>query len=394
MGTVLFVANWDWVIFNFRLHLARALAEEGYNVSFVCPNGDYVQELRSFGFEWIEWQLSRRSINPAKELKAIEQLARIYAERQPDIVHHDTIKPNIYGPIAVRRAERKYRVDLNLQMVCSYMGLGYLFSRSARARMLRVLVDPLLRRLVHDDRVYMTFSNEADRELFQRFGFSSPIRSEVLVSEFVDTTTYFPGPPKKPGPAIVLMASRLLWDKGVGEFVEASRLLSSSGKEVEFWIAGIPDKGAPGYVPEHKLRAWEAEGLIRWLGHRSDMPSLLRQVDVAALPTHYNEGMPRFLVEAAASGLPLVSSDIEACRLVVRDGFNGYCVRKKDPGSLADSIIKLIDNDSLRRQMGIASRKLASQEFEKKVQLQNWLRLYRKLSRKSASTNRVRVVNL
>jgi len=373
MAKVLMVAHWDWVLYNFRLPLARALREKGFEVVFVCPYGEYVPKLKEEGFRWIHWAIVRRSLNPVRELIAILHLASIYQREQPQIVHHFTIKPNFYGSIAALLARRD-------KVINTFTGLGFLFSEHPLAIGLRSSVLPLAKLAFRASKGWSVFQNRQDLETCLRLRLVLPERVVVIDGSGVDTRKFHPNhdspPDNNEHPTIVLMAARLLWDKGVREFVEAARVLKARGLQVEFWLAGKPDNGNPMCVPEEFLKKWQEEGLINWLGHRDDMPNLLQQVDIAVLPTSYHEGVPRFLLEAAACGLPLVATDIEGCRVVVRDGVNGFLVPVKDPYALADAIETLIKKPELRRQMGIASRKIVEAEFDERIILNKWLALY------------------
>lgn len=376
---ILMVSNWDWVIYNFRLRLAKLLRKNGYKVTFVCPSGGYVAELKEAEFDWVEWKLDRRSINPLKEVCSIWELSRIYKRLQPDVIHHDTIKPNVYGDLATWLNVRCGVTDMPPQVINSFMGIGFLFSNRPLARWLRAVVLPLMRFGMRQDHIYTTFSNHGDRETFVQKQLVRRDHSRVIVSEFVSTDRFHPtgdSATRDSETVRVLMAARLLWDKGVKEFTEAARLLDRRGIPVEFLLAGEPDTSTPGFVPEDQLREWNEAGTIKWLGHCSDMPDLLRQVDIAVLPTHYNEGLPRFLVEAAASGLPLVATDIDACRRVVKNEENGYLIPKRKSKRLAHVIEYLADNSELREEMGRRSREHAVDEFSEDVGAEEWLDLY------------------
>lgn len=386
LNKVIFTANWDWVLYNFRRSLARALENEGYDVVFVCPRGKYVDDLLS-GMEarWVEWPLDRRSVNPFRELRVILLLAQIYRREEPDIIHHDTIKPNVYGALATvlnHIWSGSYEAPA---VVSTFMGVGFLFSDRMGARLLRPFVLPIMRFALQQEHVTTVFSNRRDRERFVELGLIEPDTSRVMVSEFVDTNRYFPrdatmGQSELAAhEMVVLMAARMLWDKGVNEFVKAAGILESRGSPVRMCLAGAPDEAAPGYVPAAQLQEWNRDGLIEWLGHREDMPELLRNVDVAVLPTHYNEGLPRFLVEAASSGLPLIASNIPACRRIVRDGENGFLIPSNDPKALADAIEVLANDLSLRNEMGESSRGVVEQEFAEASATKEWMRLYEAL---------------
>jgi glycosyltransferase involved in cell wall biosynthesis len=374
MAKVLMVAHWDWVLYNFRLPLARALREKGFEVIFVCPYGEYVPKLKEEGFCWIHWAIVRRSLNPVRELIAILHLASIYQRKQPQIVHHFTIKPNFYGSIAALLARRD-------KVINTFTGLGFLFSEHPLAIGLRSSVLPLAKLAFRASKGWSVFENRQDLETCLRLRLVLPERV-VVIDGNVDTQRFRPNhdslPDNKDRPTVVLMAARLLWDKGVREFVEAARVLKARGLQVEFWLAGKPDNGNPMCVPEEFLKKWQEEGLINWLGHRNDMPNLLQQVDIAVLPS-YHEGVPRFLLEAAACGLPLVATDIEGCRVVVREGVNGFLVPPRNPTALADALERLLQDPSLRRRMGQASRHIAEVEFDERKVLAKWLALYERV---------------
>jgi len=378
---ILIVSNWDWVIYNFRLSLARSIREIGHEVIFVCPDGKYIPKLEKEGFRWVEWSLKRRSLNPLQEFKAIWKLARIYEREAPDLVHHDTIKPNLYGPLAAQINTWRGVESTPPKMLNSFMGIGFLFSERIKAQWLRSLVLPIMRFAMRRDHVFTTFSNEADQQTFLQRGLIDPEYTRVMVSEFVNTEQFRASQSSQTGTdrLVVLMAARLLWDKGVQEFVSAAERVNVDGTMVEFWLAGEPDTETPGFVPRERLRMWDESGMINWLGYRSDMPELLRRADVAVLPTHYNEGLPRFLVEAAATGLPVISTDLVACKRVVDDGTNGYVIPTRSPEHLAEAVERLATDAELRKSMGKASRKKAMEEFAEREVITEWLDLYEHL---------------
>jgi len=408
MKKIIYTSNWDWVLYNFRLSLAKSAREAGYRVAFVCPDGKYIEDLQARGFRWIPWTLDRRSLNPLTEARSVWRLAKIYEREQPDLIHHDTIKPNLYGALATWLNTTMNRWDARPQIVNSFMGIGFLFSDRPLARFLRPLVEPVMRFAMQREGLHTTFSNREDYKTLVDKGIVDSSRAQVMVSEFVDVNRFAPSSDlnrqdteqestvgqdteadsssrqtSEGEPIRVLMAARLLWDKGVKEFIKAAQILEDRYTRVEFVLAGEPDVDAQGYVPIDQLEAWNDSGTIQWLGYCSDMPSLLRSVDVAVLPTHYNEGLPRFLVEAAASGLPLVATDLPACRRVVDHEQNGQVIPTKNPQRLADAIQHLAENPSRRRRMGRASREKAVTHFSKDKSVGEWLALYNRLAEQS-----------
>ena len=388
MCSVLMVASWDWTLDKFRLALAESLRDEGCEITFVCADGKYVDRFEDRGFRWIEWRSERKRLNPFAEMRAFLELADIYAREQPDLIHHDTIKPNLYGPLALKLNQLRGRMASLPPVINTFMGLGYVFSNGVLPRVLRTLITPFLAFGVNQSNVHLVFSNRSDQDRLRRHGILRHERTSVLMSEFVDTDVFRPFSPECPAPEVVdqpsddpvvLMAVRLLWAKGVGEFVEAARILRKRGVDVQFWLAGEPDTDSAGFVPEDQLLEWEDEGLIEWLGYQTDMPTLFNQADIAVLPTKYNEGMPRFLVEAAACGLPIITTDQEACRIVVNDEENGVIIPTGDSEALANALERLIADRDYRKSLGKEARADAVRDFDEETGTDDWHRLYDRL---------------
>jgi glycosyltransferase involved in cell wall biosynthesis len=367
------VAHWDWTLYNFRMPLAYALRERGYDVVFVCPFGEYVSFIRKASFPVVDWHLQRRSFNPLSEGMAIWHLFRIYRREALDAVHHFTIKPNIYGSLAAQMA----RIP---KIINTFTGLGFVFADSTASRLLRTIVLPLLRLVLWPRNAMTVFQNDYDREVFMQRGLVRSAQTSVIAGSGVNTTRFAPSsngrlPNAEP---IVLMASRLLMDKGLREFVAAAHHLRGLGIKCRFWVAGTPDEGNPACVPRALLAQWQRDGVVEFLGQRTDMPDLLRQADIAVLPS-YHEGLPRFLQEAAATGLPLVATDIEGCRMVVHTGLNGLLIPPKDAMALAQALVTLIMDASMRARMGRTSREIAVQEFNDARITEQYLWLYKEL---------------
>ncbi|MBM3145593.1 MAG: glycosyltransferase family 4 protein [Chloroflexi bacterium] len=371
---ILLVANWDWVLYNFRLPLARALEENGLNIILVCPPGEYTDRLKQMGFNWQVWNLSRRSINPWRELGAIIELYQLYRQLRPAAVHHFTIKPILYGSLAVRAAHGTVVIN-------NFTGLGYLFSEARKARLLRRIVLPMLRRALHGEGFHTAFQNEHDLKYLVSLGIVAEEDTTLIPGTGVNLEDYQPsGEIRNVDDApVVILAARLLWDKGLAEFVTAARQIRRKGIPARFWLAGAADPGNPNSVPEHVLAAWREEGIIELLGHRSDIPDLLRQADIAVLPSRYYEGVPLFLLESAASGLPLIASDIQGCRMVIEDAVNGFLIPKGDVANLENALITLLTNAELRQRMGEESRRIAIERFDQNSILSRYIDLYRNM---------------
>lgn len=372
---LLLFANTEWYLYNFRRSLAAALRDAGHEVLLVSPPGPYGARLQALGFRWIAAPMERRSLNPLRELALVAWLRRLVRAERVDLVHGFTIKCAVYGSLAARSAGRA-RVN-------AVAGMGYVFtSDDVRARVLRPLVRTLMRAALGGRRSRLILQNPDDVALFDEAGLVRPEKVRLIPGSGVDCRRFAPPDDERVrnagAPLRVLLPARLLWDKGVAEFVEASRLLRAEGRAVEFLLAGDPDPGNPAAVPEQKVRDWVADGMLTWLGHVDDMPALFASVDVVALPS-YREGLPKGLIEAAACGLALVTTDVPGCREVVTHEVDGLLVPPKDAVALAQAIARLEADPSLRRQLARAARSRALAEFDERHVIARTVAVYEEL---------------
>lgn len=374
MKAVLF-ANTDWYLYNFRRALALALQRQGYEVLLISPAGPYGDKLRALGLRWESVPMARRSLNPLREAALLWHLVRLLRREQPALVHGFTIKCAVYGSLAARLAGVPARVN-------AVAGMGYVFtSPQLKARLLRPVVRGLLRLALGGSGARLILQNADDVALFRQAGLVDEAHIRLIRGSGVNCAQFAAGMRARPpgdGRMRVLLASRLLWDKGLAEFVAALRQLRLQGRTVHALLAGTPDPGNPATVPEATIREWVAEGLISWLGHVDDMAGLLGSVDVVVLPSH-REGLPRTLVEAAACGLPLITTDVPGCREVVSDGVDGLLVPKGDSKALAQAIRRLQENPELARRLGVAARLKARSQFDEHIVIQRTLEVYAEL---------------
>ena len=369
---VLLFANTDWYLYNFRLALAKAIRNTGHEVVCVSPPGNYGKHLESEGFRWINLRMNRRSLNPWSELQVLMALTSLYRHESPDIVHHFTIKCVIYGSIAARMTGVRARVN-------AVAGLGYVFANNGLyARMLRPPVRAILRLAVCGKRAKLILQNPDDVKEFLDYGLITTEQVRLIRSSGVNTKRFRPVDQQKSDGIRVLLATRLLWDKGIREYVEAARILKRKGKSIDFLLAGAPDSGNPASVSENDVLKWREEGAVTPLGHVENMEHLLSMVDLVALPT-YREGTPRILLEAAAMGLPIVATDVPGCREIVSHGENGLLVPPKDSVALAKAIKLLADDPDKRHQMGKAGREKVLAEFDESIVIEKTLGVYREL---------------
>lgn len=352
---ILLAANTDWYLHNFRSSLTTRLLEQGCQVTLVSPPGKYTREFERQGLRWIPWDLGRQSIAPWLEIGSLRQIFDIYRREKPDLVHHHTIKPVIYGTLAARLAGVPAIIN-------SITGRGYIFlGEERKARSLKRLVKPLYRLAFSTPRCGATFENEEDQQYFVTNHFIPAERTWLIEGVGVDPNKFTPQP-EPPGDPVILLAARMLWDKGIGVLVEAARLLKVD-TAARVVLVGEPDPGNPASVSQSTLEKWHAAGIIEWWGWRADMPETYNQSHIVTLPTMYGEGVPTSLLEAAACGRPLVASDIPGCRQVVQDGHNGLLVPPNDPQALAAALKRLAGDAALRGRMGAASRQLVIQKF-------------------------------
>lgn len=363
---VLLFANTDWYLYNFRRELALALRARGDDVLLVSPPGEYVRRLQALGFRWMAFPLSRRGMDPFAELGTIRRLVGLYRQEQPDLVHHFTIKPVLYGALAARRAGIHTVVN-------SITGLGWVFMPGpAWKRFLRFLVRRWYRWVLRSSQVI--FENDDDRRAFQETGLVKAQTAHFIPGVGVDTERLFPTP-FPPGAPVILLAARLLWDKGIGEYIEAARRLRAEGVPAYFRLAGRPDPGNPTSIPVEQVETWQAEGKIEWLGWVEDISTAIQDAHIICLPS-YREGLPTMLIEAAACGRPVVATDVPGCRFAVRDGINGLLVPQRDAASLAEALRKLITDPVLCQRMGAAGRRLAEEVFSSNKVIHSIMEIY------------------
>jgi len=382
---VLLFANTDWYLYNFRLPLAHALRSQGYDVVLVSPGGKYSERLTQAGFRWIAFPLVRRRLNPVAEFITILRLVRLYRRERPTVAHHFTLKCVVYGSIAARLARIKGVVN-------ALAGLGHIFSDNGmQARLLRLIVRRVCKSILRQTQV--VFQNSEDHRTCLERGLVDESAAHLIRGSGVDVERFKPRAKNNASrQKYVLLASRLLWAKGVAEYVEAARLVRRQIPEAVFLIAGEADSGNPASVPQETIDEWKAQGDVEVLGHCEDMQALIEKADLVALPTYYGEGVPRILIEAAASGKPLVATDMPGCREIVLGKFNGLLVPPRDSHALAHAIREILPDDIRRARMGKHSRQLACDEFSEKQVINKTLQVYlRVLPEGNATTVRARV---
>lgn len=365
---LLFLITEDWTFWEIRRDLARAARDVGYEVVIATRVADHAERIRSEGFRLLPIALRRRSRNPFRELVAFIELVQLYCRERPQIVQQVAMKPILYGSLAAWMT--KVPVVIN-----TFAGLGYAFTdRPRRASLLRSLMRMGLRAAVMLSRSVVVCQNAEDRGVLIKEGIVSSDRVRIIVGSGVDTNLFMPVQPPD-GPPIVMLAGRMLWDKGVAEFVEAARLLKKQAVPARFVLVGRRDEDNPTAIDEGQLNRWSQNDAIEWWGHREDMPAVLGVAALVVLPS-YREGLPKVLLEAASCGKALIAADVPGCREVVQHQKTGLLVPARDPVALADAIASLLINHELRIAMGASGREFVMREHSKEKIGQHFLDLY------------------
>ncbi|THB64600.1 MAG: glycosyltransferase family 1 protein [Desulfovibrio sp.] len=369
---ILFVVSEDWYFLSHRLALARAIRDAGCQVAVAAAQGDRVREIMDEDFSFHPIRMQRGSLNPWKEYTAYRDLKRLFKELKPDLAHLVAIKPILYGGVAAKRT------GVN-GVVCAVAGVGYVFYPGHFTRtLLRRFVELTYRlHLRGRQGVRFILQNPDDKALFLDRALAREDQIRIIVGNGIDTNRFSPSPEPE-GKVTVFMHSRMLWDKGVGDLAEASRLLKAQGQDLDVVLAGDPDPSNPASVPADTLEQWSREGLVTWLGRKADIPGLMAKAHIACLPS-YREGAPQSLMEAAACGKPIVTTDVPGCREIVRQEENGLLVPARDPQALATALARLAQDPKLRSHMGAKSRQLAEQMFSREVVIAQSIEIYKEL---------------
>ncbi len=345
----------DWYFWTHRRGLAQALVAAGHEVVLATRVAEHGARIEALGVRLAPLRLRRTGRNPLRELAAIAEIWRLYRRESPDVVHHVGIKPMLYGSFAARLAGVPGVIN-------ALAGFGYVFTASGPgARALRACIELALRGAWSGRGTRVIFQNPETRDHFCARGLVTPDRSVLVRGTGVDLEE-FSRRPEPAGEPVVMLAGRMLWDKGVGEAVEAVRRLRAAGLRLRLVLVGRRDVANPKSIDEAQLRRWEADGDAEWWGHCEDMPATLARSTLFVLPS-YAEGLPRALVEAAATGRAIVTTDVAGCREVVHDGDNGLLVPARDAARLAEAIATLLDDGEMRARMAAAGRRLIEEQF-------------------------------
>lgn len=369
---LLFVVTEDWYFVSHRLSHAVAAIEAGFEVAVATRIGRHERLIRESGVSVFPVSFNRSGLNPLEEMRTIAQLLRIYHHYAPDLVHQVALKPVGYGSMAARLTGVKGVVN-------ALGGLGYVFSsQGRRARVLRSIAKPALKLALRGENKRLVVQNEDDRRRIVEGGLANASSVRLIRGAGVDPLDYGRSDVARQPPLVILPA-RLLREKGVGEFVAAAHLLRENSVEARFALVGQPDYMNPASVTQQEVDDWVARGFVEAWGWRDDMPAVLAQAQIVCLPTYYGEGLPKSLLEAAASGCAMVATDIPGCREIVRHKETGLLVPPRDPEALAEALQTLVASPALRQTYGTAARRLVETDFAMNRVISETLDVYAEL---------------
>lgn len=373
-GKLLILVNDLGYFVSHRLAIALAAQQAGFTVSvgFGELGNANISSLARQGMHTFPVPMRRGGVNPFAELQSLFSIWRLFRRLRPELVHLVTIKPYLYGGIAARFA----RVG---GVVSAVAGLGSVFVRQDyRGRLLRVSLYPLFYFAFRHKNQRVIVQNQHDRDVLADWGALESRRVCLLRGSGVDLSKFtYSAPPK--GPPVVSLAARLLREKGILEFVAAARLLRARAVKARFWLIGEPDPGNPSSLTEQALSALRDEGIVEALGYRKDIAALYAQSHIVCLPSYYREGLPRALLEAAASGRAVVTTDAPGCRDAIIPNETGLLAPVRNTEKLAEALQWLIEHPKERAAMGRAGRALAEREFAIEKIVDQHMQIYQEL---------------
>jgi glycosyltransferase involved in cell wall biosynthesis len=374
---LMFVVNVDWFFLTHRLPIALEALRQGYQVHIATRLTDKVDALHHYGLIVHSLPMDRSSAGVGNAWRTIVELWRVFRTVRPDVVHLVTIKPVLLGGLMARLAGVP-------TVVATISGLGFVFvAQGFKAKVRRLLVGLLYRFALGHRNLKVIFQNPDDRVCLAKVTHLPANKVVMIRGSGVDLRQYVHSSIPS-GVPVVVLAARLLADKGVREFVHAARLLKQRGVFCRFCLVGTVDPANPTSLTDAELAQWVSEGVVEVWGHRSDMPQVLAGAQIVVLPSYYGEGLPKVLIEAAACGRAVVTTDHPGCRDAIAPGVTGVLVPVRDAQALAEAIQDLLDHSDKCAAMGRAGRDLAERAFDVRQVVAAHLQIYEELMAKAA----------
>jgi len=356
---ILFIVSEDWYFASHRLHLAHTAVEKGFSVTLLTNVSKSRSLIEASGVKIIDWRINRSGLNVFLDIKAIRKISQVIRQCNPDIIHAVAIKPVVYSALVSLTSGVKIRIF-------ALGGLGFSFSSNKTlAKLLKPILIFVLRILLKGSRTRLILQNQDDHELFLRKNIIKSDKVRLIRGSGVDTKKYYPNKLDN-DPALVILPARMLWDKGISEFVACAKKFKENRINARFCLIGNPDNYNPESIPLKKLKEWSDKGIVEWWGQQDNMNKVYSQSTIVCFPS-YREGLPMSLLEAASCALPIVAFDVPGCREIIKDGVNGFLVPFKDTDAMYSAILKLLNDSNLRDSMGHSGRALVIKEFSKEI---------------------------
>jgi len=365
---ILLTVNTVWNIVNFRLNLIRALRQAGWDVITAAPPDAYVEKLRQLDIPFYPIPIQNMGTDPLEDLKLWWDYYKLIKREKPNVVLSFTVKPNIYGGMAAK--------IFGIPFIPNIAGLGTAF---IQANWITWVVESLYK-VVLNRSTKVFFQNSEDRKLFIEHGLVTSDRTQLLPGSGVDIKVFSPCRVVQSEEFCFLLPSRLLWDKGVGEFVEAAKSIRAEFPRVRFQLLGFLGTENRSAIPKAQVIHWVDAGIVEYLGSTDDVRPYLAAADCVVLPS-YREGTPKALLEAAAMARPLITTDAVGCREVVDDGVNGFLCQPRDANDLAAKMRQMIElNPQQRATMGNLGREKMVREFDEQIVIKQYLEAIKQIS--------------
>lgn len=371
---ILFVANVDWYVISHRIKIIEAAVDNGFNVTVACEDTGQKSEILKTGAHFVDFKFSRSGTNPLKELLLLYKFYNLYKTEKFDVLHHVSLKPVIYGSFMARLLKKPAILN-------AVSGLGYVFtSENSKSGVIQKAMLTLMKYGFKKQNLAFIFQNTDDHRELKNLGSVFPENIVYYIKgSGVDLKEYSPKTNSGSRKIKILFPARMLFDKGIRELKTATELLKNAFEDkVTFVLAGKADPGNKAGVSEDYLNNWQDGSYVKWIGFSKNMIETFQESDIVILPS-YREGLPKSLIEAAAMGKPIITTNAVGCKECVDDGVNGLLVPVRSGEKLAEALIKLIENPELRKKMGNASRIKAENEFDIGLVISKHLEIYKEL---------------
>ena len=360
---VVLISNTAWYIYNFRRGLIKELQRQGYAVVAIAPPDEYAERLAELGARFLPQPMDNKGTNPLKDLRLAFALRRLLRQERPCCALTFTVKPNVFGAFAAR--------SLSIPAIANISGLGTVF---IKRNWVTMVVRSLYRRALRlTSKVF--FQNPEDQELFVRNRLVDPSKAQLLPGSGVDIQRFAPptSSTKSRGKFRFLLLGRLLWDKGVGEFVEAAARIKQKFPHCEFVLMGFTGIDNVTAIPVSRIEDWQRSGLLTYVAPAADVRDELAKAHCVVLPS-YREGTPKALLEASSMAIPIITTDVPGCRQVVDDGATGFLVKVRDSADLAEKMERMIQlTEGERTAMGLCGRAKVIREFDERIVIREYL---------------------